>query len=394
VKLVFAHDHIFHVYNGECYSNGGLSFQALSRYLNTFGELKVLSRQNRINNHFGNLTRASGEGIEFVNIPNFKSALRYSNIFKAKRIIEEKVIDSDFLISRLPSSIGSLAVKFAIKHDVPYAVEVVGCAWDALWNYGNLQAKLLAPFSYLNMRQLVKNSNYAVYVTSEFLQRKYPCSGMTIGCANVELPMPQDDVLSRRLDKIDQKTMNGDITLGLIGSLGSKFKGFDIAIKAVRQLSREFENIELQILGSGQTDPWIRVARKEKVEDKVHFLGTVENGNDVFRWLDNIDIYIQPSRTEGLPRATIEAMSRGCPVVGAKAGGIPELIDNAFVHKIGDSQDLAGKIRVLIRDKELSKNQATTNFRNSRQYARDALDSRRNNFWKTVMMNAISATSD
>ena len=46
----------------------------------------------------------------------------------------------------------------------------------------------------------------------------------------------------------------------------------------------------------------------------------------MFEWLDDMDLYIQPSLQEGLPRAVVEAMSRGLPALGAHTGGIPELL--------------------------------------------------------------------
>ncbi len=52
---------------------------------------------------------------------------------------------------------------------------------------------------------------------------------------------------------------------------------------------------------------------------------------DVFNWLETIDIYTQPSRQEGLPRALIEAMSRGLPAFGARTAGIPELLEKEFI---------------------------------------------------------------
>ena len=55
-------------------------------------------------------------------------------------------------------------------------------------------------------------------------------------------------------------------------------------------------------------------------------------------------VYIQPSRIEGLPRALIEAMSRGCACVGSSVGGIPELLNNQYIHEVNDYNSLAVKI--------------------------------------------------
>ena len=70
--------------------------------------------------------------------------------------------------------------------------------------------------------------------------------------------------------------------------------------------------------------------QKLDVEEQVKILGPMPH-NEVFKWLETIDLYVQPSRQEGLPRALIEAMSRGVPAFGARTGGIPELLDEDFI---------------------------------------------------------------
>ena len=64
--------------------------------------------------------------------------------------------------------------------------------------------------------------------------------------------------------------------------------------------------------------------------------------------MDTLDLYIQPSNTEGLPRALIEAMSRGCPCVGSDAGGIPELLASPCIFKKKNIGDLIKTIQYVI----------------------------------------------
>ena len=53
-------------------------------------------------------------------------------------------------------------------------------------------------------------------------------------------------------------------------------------------------------------------------------------------WLSELDLYMQPSRMEGLQRDMIEAMASGIPCVGSTAGGTPELLDPLDLHRPGD----------------------------------------------------------
>ncbi|MFR9276345.1 glycosyltransferase [Finegoldia magna] len=88
-------------------------------------------------------------------------------------------------------------------------------------------------------------------------------------------------------------------------------------------------NIILQ--GGGNQDYLLSIAKTYHVEDRVIFWGRL-SPEKVQEWMDKVDIYIQPSLQEGLPRSVIEAMSRGCLVLGARTG-IPELLDPRFVVK-------------------------------------------------------------
>ena len=65
-------------------------------------------------------------------------------------------------------------------------MEVVGCPWDAYWNY-SLKGKIVAPFATYMMKRRVKSAPFVLYVTNKFLQKRYPTKGKKINCSNVEL---------------------------------------------------------------------------------------------------------------------------------------------------------------------------------------------------------------
>jgi len=100
--------------------------------------------------------------------------------------------------------------------------------------------------------------------------------------------------------------------------------------------------------------------------------------------LDDVDIYIQPSRQEGLPRALIEAMSRGCPAVGSTAGGIPELLSPECLHQPGDHARLAELVERACVDKPWRDQLIARNFLVSLDYFDSILDPRRDSFWSEV----------
>jgi glycosyltransferase involved in cell wall biosynthesis len=121
------------------------------------------------------------------------------------------------------------------------------------------------------------------------------------------------------------------------------------------------------------------LAEKYGVSHKVKFLGSLPH-EKVFEYLDNIDLYIQPSKTEGMPRALIEAMSRGCPAIGSNTGGIPELLNKEFVFKKGSVKELCNLLKRL--NKEEMQKEANRNFEKAKEYNKELLDQKRTAFFK------------
>ena len=97
-----------------------------------------------------------------------------------------------------------------------------------------------------------------------------------------------------------------------------------------------------------------------------------------------MDIYIQPSYTEGLPRALIEAMSVGLPCIGSSVGGIPELLKENFLVPPKDEVELAKKISFLLADINERFSQGKFNYERSKLYDSKYLDEVRFKFWNQI----------
>lgn len=378
MKLLFVHDHFFQKYGDEVYSDK-FPYEVFSRYLEKFDEVYVWGRVEVLPNKPEKSSIASGERVFFKfgdNISSLKSFFGYRKKIRAE--LEKQIDEVDAVAVRLPSEYGLMAADIALKNKKPWSVEVVGCVWDALWNYGGIKSKLYASVAYLRMKNTVRKARFALYVTSEFLQDRYPAKNgaVTTSISNVEISVSDYEVLNKRLSKIEQKNDKGFV-LGTIGSLKTKYKGVQVGIKALHEILDKIPDVEFRVLGKGYTSPYKKLAKNLNVEENVYFDGSLPSGDPVMKWLDEIDIYIHPSLTEGLPRALIEAMSRGCPAVGSSVGGIPELIEQKYLHKPKDHKKLADDLLGLMRNNELMKRVATRNFQNSKQYSKSVLDNRR-----------------
>ncbi|MCF2825872.1 MULTISPECIES: glycosyltransferase [unclassified Pseudoalteromonas] len=377
-KLVFAYDgHFIKLPNKNIVSKGGFPSEVWERYLSISEELIV---QARIFNGADN--RASGvisnhENVSFKELPNLssiKGALTKRN--KCRQSIEDELKHSDLLVARLPSEIGLVAISVAKKLNKPYVVEVVGDAFEALFHLNSLFYKCYSfIFSYRN-KQAIMGAAGAIYVTNYYLQRRYPCLGITGVASNVELDVS---------NVIEWNPRKGNV-FGLIGTLEVAYKGVDVVIKAISLLKNRGVICQLRIIGEGKYKKnYQAMSKKYDVEELVFFDGGGKSKDEVYRWIDDLDFYIQPSKTEGLPRALIEAMSRKKVCIGSNVGGIPELLAEDYIFESKNWKSLSAKMESVINmDIQEYKNEAEVNYEKARMFDSRELDLKRACFWEEI----------
>lgn len=129
-----------------------------------------------------------------------------------------------------------------------------------------------------------------------------------------------------------------------------------------------------------------KLIKKYGLDKEVKIIGALPH-DEVFKWMENIDIYIQPSYMEGLCRAIVEAMSKACPVICTDAGGNFELIEEKNIYK---QRDIFEFIKILenINNEELKKN-AVYNYNKSRKYTANLLNEKRNIFYSKFIKENI-----
>lgn len=296
-------------------------------------------------------------------------------------ILEKTIKESKLVIGRFHAFSACQCASIAQKYNIPFLAEVMGDAWEGYWNHGSM-GKIVAPYIYLRTKMAIHKADYAIYVTKSYLQNKYPCAGLTTYASNVVIGDVSCEVLERK--KI---TLNNKKEIGLMtaANVDVKAKGHEYVIKALPLLKQDhYMNVKYYIAGGGNRDYLLSIAKEYNVEDRVIFLGRL-TPEEVQEWMDKTHIYIQPSLQEGLPRSVIEAMSRGCLVLGAETAGIPELLDSKFVVKRKSERDIANKIEMCL---ALSGSEKSTiclrNFTEAKNYQLKKLDERRSQFFNQI----------
>ena len=106
----------------------------------------------------------------------------------------------------------------------------------------------------------------------------------------------------------------------------SPLKGIDLLLKALSNINPEQKNVELMIIGiDPNNSKLLQLSKELGVSKYIHWVGIHDKASEI---LNAADIYIQPSRTEGLALAILEAMSQKLPVLATNVGGIPEAVIN------------------------------------------------------------------
>lgn len=130
----------------------------------------------------------------------------------------------------------------------------------------------------------------------------------------------------------------------------SKEKGLSTLIEAVKGLG-----VTLKIAGEGPLRATLEVKVKAQAINNVEFLGYKggEELKDLVR--RSIAVVVPSEWYENLPFAVIESLALGKPVIGARIGGIPELVrdnETGLTFEPGNVEDLRNKIKIMIGDAE------------------------------------------
>lgn len=151
------------------------------------------------------------------------------------------------------------------------------------------------------------------------------------------------------------KRFDKPITIGVVSRL-EPIKGMDLVIPAFTRIYAKHAEARLLVVGDGSLRSLMeQQVRDANIAEVVDFAG--RQGQDVLQgYYDRIDILLMPSRSEGFGLTAIEGMARGCVVVAADTGGLPEVVINGEVgllHRPDDIDDIVDKLYTLFCDRAL-----------------------------------------
>jgi len=265
-------------------------------------------------------------------------------------------------ISRLRRSLEGVSPDVVCTHDYrssllcSLALRGSGVPQIAFWR-GVTRENLKVRLFHRVERRVLEAVDHVVVVSKEqrsFLTgRGFPPEKVTLAPNAVDVQGPAGPPQRRRLESIVGK-LEGRTVLVTASRLSPE-KGLSHLLDAMPRILRQNQDVTLLVFGDGPL--------RHRLSSQVERLGCAENVRfaglvpDFASLVVEVDIFVLPSLSEGLPNALLEAMAASRPVVATSVGGVTDLLldgENGLLVAPADSGALASAVLRLASDSELA----------------------------------------
>lgn len=370
-KVLYVHDFMFLHAEDESYTAVGMPESYFNRFFESgFTNVDIVSR---------GAMYAHEEGYEKIDNPNIHFSLKvksnYLSIFNPFFLLRliSIIRNADQVVVNLPSIIGSLVVFLSYLLGKRYSIELAA-QLDAFSTkrFGFIVSAIHS----VTLPFFIKRAVGVAYV-GVHLKNKYPTDGKSLVASNVNLNYIRGSAR--------ENVRNPDeVIIGFAGALNRR-KGVHVIIDACGELKDQgFTNIKFHLLGGHADEDWSAIVCERGLTDYFVFRGIIRPEN-VSSVMDDFDIYVQPSYSEGVARATIEAMGCALPTIATDLPGFRLLLNPDMLVQVGDSKSLARKIRELLESSELYSKASKDNLLVSHSYSYDKLSRERIDFYSSLL---------
>lgn len=385
-------ERFFKAPGGEVFSHSGYTEAVFEPYLETFDQLVIIARLGVIPgpDEAGDRAPISDPRIRFHPVPYYVGmgalARRFPAVIGA---VNAALGTVDAVMLRMPGALGLISWPLLRLKRAPCAVELIGdpAGVFGAGGVGGAAAPVYRIAASALTRRLCRRADAISYVSQHVLQAAYPPSPDALKSHYSDVALAASDF--RGPEDRSAAPGGGAIRLFAAGSLETLYKGPDVLIESMRRLRSEGLDVLVRWAGDGRRRAEVEaLAREAGLAEAFECLGALSRAV-VLDEMRGCDLYVQPSRTEGLPRAIIEACAQSAPVVSTSVGGVPELLDAEWCVPPGDADALAEAVRRMVRDPEARRAASMRNFAIARDFEHDRLSQRRQAF-----MAAFRALAD
>jgi glycosyltransferase involved in cell wall biosynthesis len=144
----------------------------------------------------------------------------------------------------------------------------------------------------------------------------------------------------------------------------------DVVVRAFAEVQQRYPEARLDLVGNGPSEEQIRSLVSDLKLKGVYFTG-VASREDIGRYYDQADIFINASRLDNMPVSILEAFAAGTPVVSTAPEGMSYVVEDGstgLLSEVGDAYALARNVIRLLEDPALACRLASTAYERSKAY--------------------------
>lgn len=395
MKLLVATDaHLFETPDGQYWSKNIYEYKFWTRYLNVFDKVRIVARVKKVDTVSDKFAAVLGPGVEVFGIPFYQGPkqllTKYLAIQRALRGVSD---GCDAALFRMPSQTAQMALAHTSKK-IPIAGEIV---YDPFDDLNRPDDGIIMKYLYMrihnNMRKFCENANAVSYVTKYSIQSHYPSYAKRYGEDRMHCEAsystitltPQSYTSPRNF--CDKKSLCAVLSAV---SMNDDRKGVKTLISAIAEGRKRGYDLSALIIGDGtMRKSFEKYAEQLDVLKYITFTGLLPSAEAVREVMLQADIYVFPTRAEGLPRGILEAMAIGMPVLSTSVGGIPEIIDHEFLFDPKDSHGFCCAMCNFLDNPQIMNELSEKNFRTAKEFENSVLQKQRDEFY-TKLAKMIS----
>lgn len=359
-----------------------VSYTFWTRYLDVFDEVLVVSRSEPVAEAEPSWKPVNGPQVSVLPLPGYVGPVAFLRTQPlVLGALYRAIQPDDAIILRVPSHVATSVEWVARAKRQRFAAEVVGDV-DAALSPESVSHPLRPLLHFMGVRTVrrqCRNACAVSYVTARTLQQKYPPAPDAFTTHYSSITLPDALVVD------EPRTVQPGKPLDIIsvGSMELRYKRFDNLIEAVVRAVAQGLDLRLTLIGDGQQRPFFEGVA-QGLGQRVRFLGELPGSQAVRDHLEQADLFVLPSVSEGLPRVVIEAMAAGLPCIATDVGGTRELIDAEWVVPPSDVAALATAIEKASQNPARLRAMSARNLAVAKQYTESQLRERRRALYQSV----------
>lgn len=384
-KLLLSCDDTIYFSNGKYYAANQEGFDFFQRYLRVFEQLRIVCRCKEERPIKVSRIPLDDERIEVARITDFHRPKQYAiKYFQVGRDVKNAIPGCDCAVFRLPSTVAFRVWKAFMETKLPYACEIVYDAKDGIAASTNFINKLLWMKIHHDMQKACKAAAGVSCVTEHYLQQRYYTKvkgGFSSHYSSLSLAK---EFYTGPREYPTGKTFTIAHVAKQVAFNGRK--GINQIIDALVCLKNKGIIVNASFAGkdyNGGIEKLKQYAQSLGVGNQVKFLGFVSR-EELSQLLNTSDLYVMPTKAEGLPRVIIEAMAKGLPCISTPVSGNPELLSEHYLVGYYDVATLADRIGELVCKEEAYEKASADNYSNSLKYEASLLQKRRDEFYTNL----------